>query len=50
MSDATYHTTRQDLRKAESKVSQAHGGANPSDSEVSQMKVKLPTLITVEPS
>ncbi|KAJ5161668.1 hypothetical protein N7492_007060 [Penicillium capsulatum] len=38
MSDATYHTTRQDLRKAETKAAQQHGGANPSNSEVSQMK------------
>lgn len=39
MSDATFHTTRQDLRKEESKVAQQHGGVVPSDSDVSQMKV-----------
>ncbi|KAJ5291241.1 hypothetical protein N7478_000492 [Penicillium angulare] len=38
MSDATFHTTRQDLRKEESKVAQKHGGVVPSDSDVSQMK------------
>ncbi|KAJ5301307.1 hypothetical protein PENANT_c023G03849 [Penicillium antarcticum] len=38
MSDATYHTTGQDIRKAESKVAQSHGGKPPADSDVSQMK------------
>ena len=41
MSDATFHTTRQDLRKEESKVAQQHGGVVPSDSDVSQMKVNV---------
>ena len=41
MSDATYHTTRQDLRKAETKATQSHGGTNPSNSDVSQMKVRI---------
>ncbi|KAJ5247462.1 hypothetical protein N7468_002445 [Penicillium chermesinum] len=38
MTDQTYHTTRQDLRKPESRVAHQHGGTNPSDSEVSAMK------------
>ncbi|KAJ5937763.1 hypothetical protein N7454_004105 [Penicillium verhagenii] len=38
MSDATFHTTRQDLRKEESKISQKHGGNVPADSDVSKMK------------
>ncbi|KAJ5359537.1 uncharacterized protein N7496_011950 [Penicillium cataractarum] len=38
MSDQNFHTTRQDLRKAESRIAQ-HGGNNPSDSKLSQMKV-----------
>ncbi|KAJ5578340.1 uncharacterized protein N7459_007304 [Penicillium hispanicum] len=38
MSEQTFHTTRQDLRKAESKLAQQHGGNPPSDSDVSQMK------------
>ncbi|KAJ5975669.1 hypothetical protein N7481_009376 [Penicillium waksmanii] len=38
MSDQTYHTTRQDLRKEESRVSQQHGGKIPADSDVSNMK------------
>ena len=39
MSDATFHTTIQDLRRAESKLSQLHGGNPPADSNVSRMKV-----------
>lgn len=39
MSEQTFHTTRQDLRKAESRVAAQHGGNNPSDSYLSQMKV-----------
>jgi hypothetical protein len=42
MSDATYHTTGQDIRKAESKLAQSHGGKPPADSDVSQMKVSYP--------
>ncbi|OQE15483.1 hypothetical protein PENSTE_c028G06508 [Penicillium steckii] len=38
MSDATYHTTRQDLRKEETRTAQQHGGKIPADSDVSQMK------------
>ncbi|KAK4693609.1 hypothetical protein P7C71_g3828, partial [Lecanoromycetidae sp. Uapishka_2] len=38
MSDSTFHTTREDLRKAESKVSQKNDGNVPSDSEPSQLK------------
>ncbi|CEO59375.1 hypothetical protein PEBR_34502 [Penicillium brasilianum] len=38
MTDATFHTTRQDLRKAESRVAGQHGGKTPADSDVSQMK------------
>ncbi|CDM28560.1 hypothetical protein DTO013E5_991 [Penicillium roqueforti] len=38
MSDATFHTTIQDLRRAESKLSQLHGGNPPADSNVSRMK------------
>ncbi|WEW56817.1 hypothetical protein PRK78_002272 [Emydomyces testavorans] len=34
----TYHTTKEQLRKAESKVSGSHGGDVPKDSDVSQMK------------
>lgn len=40
MSEATYHTTRDDLRKAESRASNQHGGANPADSDVSALKVR----------
>jgi hypothetical protein len=39
MADQTFHTTTQDIRKPESKVSQAHGGNIPKDSDVSAMKV-----------
>ncbi|OGE56506.1 hypothetical protein PENARI_c003G07449 [Penicillium arizonense] len=38
MSEATFHTTRQDLRKPESKVSRSHHGKTPADSDVSKMK------------
>ena len=43
MTDATFHTTREDLRKAESKVSQKNDGNVPADSEVSLMKVSSQT-------
>ena len=39
MSDSTFHTTKEDLRKAESQVSKKNDGNVPSDSEPSQMKV-----------
>ncbi|KAJ5382391.1 hypothetical protein N7517_000302 [Penicillium concentricum] len=38
MTDATFHTTIQDLRRAESKLSLLHGGNPPADSNVSRMK------------
>ncbi|KAJ5627734.1 hypothetical protein N7490_009962 [Penicillium lividum] len=38
MSDATFHTTKEQLRKEESKVSRSHGGVVPADSDVSIMK------------
>ncbi|KAJ5091486.1 hypothetical protein NUU61_006356 [Penicillium alfredii] len=38
MSEQTYHATRQDLRKAESRVANLHGGQNPADSNLSHMK------------
>ncbi|KAL5365283.1 hypothetical protein BJX96DRAFT_9060 [Aspergillus floccosus] len=43
MSDSTFHTTTQDIRKAESKVSNLHGGNPPKDSDVSAMKSVLGT-------
>ena len=39
MSDDTFHTTREDLRKPESHVSHTHDGNVPKDSEVSVLKV-----------
>ncbi|KAJ5634745.1 hypothetical protein N7528_002587 [Penicillium herquei] len=38
MSESTFHTTSQDIRKEESKIAQKHGGVVPSDSDISQMK------------
>ncbi|CEL09526.1 hypothetical protein ASPCAL12661 [Aspergillus calidoustus] len=38
MSESTFHTTIQDLRKPESHVSHAHGGKTPKDSNISAMK------------
>ncbi|KAL2052288.1 hypothetical protein ABVK25_007447 [Lepraria finkii] len=38
MSDSTFHTTREDIRKAESKVSQKNDGNVPAESEPSLMK------------
>ncbi|KAJ5901853.1 hypothetical protein N7495_002381 [Penicillium taxi] len=38
MSEQNYHVTRESLRQAESRATKQNGGANPSDSEVSQMK------------
>ena len=42
MSDSTFHVTREDLRKAESKVSQNNDGNVPPESEPAQMKVMIP--------
>lgn len=42
MSEETFHTTREDLRKAESKVSQKNDGNIPKDSEVAQTMVNNP--------
>lgn len=39
MSGETFHTTKEDIRKAESQVSDRHGGNIPRDSNVAQMKV-----------
>lgn len=39
MSEATYHTTRQDLRKDEARVAGQNRGNPPANSDVSQMKV-----------
>lgn len=39
MSDSTFHTTTQDIRKAESKLAQSHDGKPPANSDVSQTKV-----------
>lgn len=39
MSESTFHTTREDLRKAESQVSKKNDGNVPADSEVAQTKV-----------
>ena len=41
MSDATFHTTREDIRKPESEVSKKNNGNVPSESEPSQMQVCL---------
>ncbi|PLB43478.1 hypothetical protein P170DRAFT_513842 [Aspergillus steynii IBT 23096] len=41
MSSNTFHTTTEDIRKAESKVANAHGGNIPKDSDVSAMKSVL---------
>ncbi|KAL3468019.1 hypothetical protein BJX64DRAFT_246707 [Aspergillus heterothallicus] len=38
MSDSTFHTTSQDLRKPESHASHAHGGNTAKDSNISAMK------------
>lgn len=39
MSEQTYHTTRQDLRKEESRTAHQSGGKTPADSDVSILKV-----------
>ena len=41
MSESTFHTTREDLRKAESQLAQKNDGKIPADSEVSQTKVSI---------
>lgn len=41
MSESTFHTTKEDIRKAESQVSNKNDGKVPAESEVSQMKVSL---------
>ncbi|EED21498.1 conserved hypothetical protein [Talaromyces stipitatus ATCC 10500] len=41
MSSSNFHTTTQDLRKPESRVSKAHGGQTPADSDISVMKSVL---------
>jgi hypothetical protein len=48
MTDATFHTTIQDLRRAESKLSLLHGGNPPSNSNVSRMKASDLQRSTVE--
>jgi hypothetical protein len=49
MSDSTFHTTAQDIRKAESKVSQTHGGNPPANSDVSKMKVNFINYLQLSP-
>lgn len=44
MSESTFHTTREDLRKAESQVSKKNNGSVPADSEVAQTMVPSPPL------
>ena len=41
MSDSTFHTTKKDLRKAESQVSKKNDGSVPAESEVSQLKARI---------
>ncbi|KAI9931912.1 hypothetical protein ASPWEDRAFT_493029 [Aspergillus wentii DTO 134E9] len=38
MSDQTFHTTAQDLRKPESHIAKVQGGKTPKDSDVSMLK------------
>lgn len=45
MSSSKFHGTTQELRKLESKVSRAHGGKTPADSDVSLMKVSSPLML-----
>lgn len=48
--EATYHVTKEDLRKAESRESKKHGGQIPTDSNVSAMKVcTLPPSLPPSP-
>jgi hypothetical protein len=39
MSSETFHVTKEDIRKLESKESKKHGGDVPADSEASALKV-----------
>jgi uncharacterized protein (UPF0332 family) len=41
MSDATFHRTKEDVRKPESRVSHQHNGQTPANSDVSAMKVSF---------
>jgi hypothetical protein len=41
MSEATFHTTRENIRKPESKIGRSHDGQTPADSNVSAMKVYI---------
>ena len=43
MSEETFHTTREDVRKLESRDSRAHGGQVPPEAESSALKVCKPT-------
>lgn len=46
MSEATFHTTKDDLRKPESRTSRAHDGKNPPGTSLSAMKVsRYPSLV-----
>ncbi|RJE19824.1 hypothetical protein PHISCL_07836 [Aspergillus sclerotialis] len=45
MADQAFDTVKQDLRKAESKASQAHGGQPPKDSDVSKMSRTLQSIV-----
>lgn len=38
--DSTYHTSKEELKKAEAKEADRHGGKIPKDSDVSQLKVR----------
>jgi hypothetical protein len=44
MSSETFHTSRDNLRKPESRISRAHDGKTPADSDVSKMKVSFPSI------
>lgn len=41
MTDATFHITKDQIRKPESHVSRAHKGRTPANSNVSAMKVRF---------
>ncbi|KAJ5167081.1 uncharacterized protein N7482_005862 [Penicillium canariense] len=43
MTDQTFHKTRQDLRKPESRLARQHDGKVPADSDVSKMKSIIDT-------
>lgn len=40
--EETFHYTKEDLRKLESRETKAHGGKIPKDAEASIMKVSMP--------